>query len=170
MLEESGGFVWGAVEGVLVDVLIPVLSVATPLLQIACLVFAIIAAARKGPDIMRTSRAIMLMFKLGLIPFFICGAILEFAFFVAGFHPIMPGFGWMLAFVLTILGWFAMLPGSVWAMATAIHLRRRGLISGGEMAAHIVLQLFFVADVIDAIIIFVRSSEPKTLTPHVLPE
>ena len=170
MLEESSGLIWSAIEDVLSDVLIPIFWVGIPLLQIACLVFAILAAARKAPEIMRTSRAIMLTFKLGLIPFFIGGALVELAFFALGFHPVMPGFGWVLAFAVAILGWFSMLPGSVWAMATAIHLRRRGLISAGEMAAHIVLQLFFVADVVDAVILFARSSEPKTTEPQTTPQ
>ena len=163
--EESSNLVWSAIEEVLANVLVPVFWVGVPLLLVACLVFAIIAAVRKGPEIMRTSRAIMLTYKLGMIPFFFGGATLELACIALGFHPIMPGIGWIIGLMLAVAGWFAMLPGSVWAMATAIQLRRRGLISAGEMAAHIVLQLFFVVDVVDAIIIFARSSEPTTTPP-----
>lgn len=130
-----------------------------PLLQILCIVFGIIAATRRDPQTLLTTRTIMLTFKLGLIPFFLCGGLLEGVLIIAGFHPIFIGFGWVAALLLGVLGWFTIFAGSMWAIATAIQLRRLSVITGSEMAVHIVLQCIFIADVIDGIVLFSRSSD-----------
>lgn len=134
-----------------------------PILEVACIVVGIIAARSKANGAVRTTRAIMLTVKLSLIPFFIGGGIMIFALFIIGIHPILIAFGWGGAAVLSICGWITMVSGSIWSIATAVQLRRLGRITSGEMAVHIVLQFFFVADVIDAIILFVKSAPPKSI-------
>lgn len=156
-MEDSESVVVGTVASALSDTLVPVLWVLIPLVQLASIVLGIVVAARRDPEGLRTTRSIMLLFKLGLLPFYACGALIEFVFLVMGFHPILVGLGWMLGFLAGALGWVTMLSGSVWAMATAAKLRRLGLISTGELVAHIILQLIFVADFIDAMVLYASS-------------
>ena len=138
----------------------PVLALVIPALLVASLVLGIAAAASKRPATLVETRRIMLLFKLGLIPFFAMGAVLEALFFLLGLHPVLPFIGWSMGIMLAAMGWLAMASGSIWGIATAVHLFRQHIISGGELAAHIVLQLMFVADVVDAVILFVRSKAP----------
>ncbi len=133
-----------------------------PLLQIVNLILGIIVAIRKDSDALSVTRAIMLTYKLGLIPFFILGGIIEVLCIIGGFHPILVGFMWVIGFGLGILGWFAVMSGSIWTIATAVKAKRSTLISSGECALYIVLSLFFVADVVGSIVLFVRSKQPKT--------
>ena len=133
-----------------------------PLLQIVNLVLGIIVAVRKDSDALSVTRAIMLTYKLGLIPFFILGGIIEVLCIIGGFHPILVGFMWVIGFGLAILGWLAVMSGSIWTIATAVKAKRSTTITSGECALYVVLSLFFVADVVGSIVLFVRSKQPKT--------
>lgn len=138
-----------------------VFLVIVPILEVACIVVGIIAARSNADDAVRTTRAIMLTVKLSLIPFFVVGGLAIFVFFIIGIHPILVALGWGGTAVMSVCGWITMVSGSIWSIATAVQLRRLGRITAGEMAAHIVLQFFFVADVVDAIVLFARSAPPK---------
>ncbi len=151
--EESGG----CFAYIVSDIIMPFITIGIPILELTSVVLGIIAAVNTNPCTLKTTRSIMLLFKLGLIPFFILGTLLELMCFVMGFHPIFVGFGWAIGLVIGALGWLTMMSGSVWGIATAVQMKKQQLISGTELAAHIVLQLLFVADVISAIILFVRS-------------
>lgn len=133
-----------------------------PLLQIVNLILGIIVVVRKDSDALSVTRAIMLTYKLGLIPFFILGGIIEVLCIIGGFHPILVGFMWVIGFGLAILGWLAVMSGSIWTIATAVKAKRSAFISSGECALYIVLSLFFVADVVGSIVLFVRSKRKKT--------
>lgn len=133
-----------------------------PLLQIINLILGIIVAVRKDSDALSVTRAIMLTYKLGLIPFFILGGIIEVLCIIGGFHPILVGFMWVIGFGLAILGWLAVMSGSIWTIATAVKAKRSTTITSGECALYIVLSLFFVADVVSSIVLFARSKRPKT--------
>ena len=133
-----------------------------PLLQITNLILGIVVAVRKDSDALSVTRAIMLTYKLGLIPLFILGGMIEALCIIGGFHPILVGFMWVVGFVLGVAGWFAVMSGSIWTIATAVKAKRFALISSGECALYIVLSIFFVADVVGSIILFVRSKRPKT--------
>lgn len=132
--------------------------IAVPVMQVICIIFGILAATNKETDTVRTTRLIMLVVKLSLIPFFIIGGITIAMFILAGIHPVLIAFGWGTAAFMAICGWFTVISGSVWSIATAVQLHRAHRISSGETALHIILQFFFVADVVDAIVLFVRSA------------
>ncbi len=131
-----------------------------PLLQLANLILGIIVAARKDSDALSVTRAIMLTFKLGFIPFFILGGIIEFLCIIGGFHPVLVGFMWTIGLGLGVLGWLTVMSGSIWTIATAIKAKRSTIISSGECALYIVLSVFFVVDVVGSIVLFVRSRRP----------
>ncbi|MEY8562313.1 hypothetical protein AALA21_04565 [Eggerthellaceae bacterium 3-80] len=147
----------GASEVAVQQVITPALLVLVPILQVVSIIFAVVAATKKTRESLRFSRSIMLVLKLGLIPFFLMGGIVILAMFIFGLHPLFAVLGWGLAAIMALMGWTILLTGSSWAIATAIQLYKMGHISSGELAAHIILQIFFVADVVDAIVIFVRS-------------
>lgn len=128
-----------------------------PLLQIVNLILGIIVAVRKDSDALSTTRAIMLTYKIGLIPLFILGGIIEALCIIGGFHPVLVGFMWVVGFALGVAGWLAVMSGSIWTIATAVKAKRSALISSGECALYIVFSLFFVADVVASIVLFVRS-------------
>lgn len=135
--------------------------VAVPVLEVACIVVGIIASVNKTDDMVRTTRAIMLTVKLSLIPFFIGGGITILTYAIIGIHPVLAALGLIGVATLSVCGWIIMVSGSIWSIATAVQMRRSGRITAGEMTVHIVLQFFFVADVIDAIVLFVRSAPLK---------
>lgn len=155
IIEDTSASADSAVSGLVV------MMVIVPITQIISITIGIIVATRKNPDTIRTTRVIMLVVKLGLIPFFIFGGIAEVMFFIMGIHPVLIAFGWGMAFALGVMGWFTVVAGGIWSIATVVQMRRCKCISSGEAALHIVLQFFFVADVIDSIAIFARSSNSR---------
>lgn len=104
----------------ILDAAISISLTIVPLLQIVNLILGIIVAVRKDSDALSVTRAIMLTYKLGLIPFFILGGIIEVLCIIGGFHPILVGFMWVIGFGLAILGWLAVMSGSIWTIATAV--------------------------------------------------
>lgn len=97
----------------ILDAAISISLTIVPLLQIVNLILGIIVAVRKDSDALSVTRAIMLIYKLGLIPFFILGGIIEVLCIIGGFHPILVGFMWVIGFGLAILGWLAVMSGSL---------------------------------------------------------
>ena len=156
-----GGSAETASDSIL-DAVISISLTIVPLLQIVNLILGIIVAVRKDSDALSVTRTIMLTYKLGLIPFFILGGIIEVLCIIGGFHPILVGFMWVIGFGLAILGWLAVMSGSIWTIATAVKAKRSTTITSGECALYIVLSLFFVADVVSSIVLLVRSKRPKT--------
>ena len=92
-------------------------------------------------------RQVMLIVKLGLVPFFLLGGLLIFALMVIPATALMSP-------LLGAAGWLVMLLGSVWAICYALSLKKVGAISGGTATLFIIMQFFFVLDVIAAIIMF----------------
>jgi len=99
------------------------------------------------------SRQVMLLNKLGMIPVFIAGSLL---LLLLGFLIMFPGGIGAITIipVMVFLGWVLMMCGSAWGIAYVAGLRRDGVISGGLCVLHIVMQCFFVLDVVSAIILF----------------
>ena len=133
----------------------------------ANIVLGIVLGVRGGAGRRAFLRKSMLLVKLGLIPFFLFGALVMLAMAAISVLPMFAMFGVMFLPLLAVLGWLIMAGGSSWSIAYAARMRRDGLISGSECALHIVLQLLFVADVADAIALFVRgrSLEQRAQTP-----
>lgn len=155
-----GAFAEGAIDSSFESIINTSLAI-VPALQIVNLTLGIIVAARKDTDALSVARAIMLTFKLALIPFFLLGGAIEALCLIGGFHPILVGFMWFIGLGLAVFGWFAVLPGSIWTIATAVKAKQSALISSGECALYIVLSLFFVADVVGSIVLFVRAGSHR---------
>ena len=126
------------------------------LLMVANIVQCLAMHVCKAPGRRVFSRCALLLIKLGLIPFFCMGALAVAFSALLALHPVLFMAGLFMTPLLLACGWLAMMGGSCWAMAYALGLRRDGLISTGECAVHVVAQLFFVADVADGIVLFVR--------------
>ena len=116
----------------------------------------IVLYARKADDRLAFSRRAMLLAKLGLIPFFCLGGLIMMFLLLLSLHPVLAVVGWVSVPIALTVGWITMMGGSLWAIAYAGGLRAERRISTGECVAHITLQLFFFADVVDAIVLFVR--------------
>lgn len=123
---------------------------------VASVVQCIVLYARKADSRLVFSRRAMLLAKLGLIPFFCMGGLIMMFLLLLSLHPVLAVVGWVSAPIAMTVGWITMMGGSLWAIAYAGGLRAEKRISTGECVAHIVLQLFFFADVVDAIVLFVR--------------
>lgn len=123
-------------------------------LAVANVVQAVVMAVSKRPGLLAFSRRAMLLVKLGLMPFYLVGAVVLAAL---GVMSILP-FGIMLPFVaigpLVTFGWFVLACCSAWTFAYAAGLWRAGLLSSGACAASCILSLFFVADVACAVALF----------------
>lgn len=156
-LEADVGVDASAASDGLSDTTLNAFLVIIPLLQIINLVLGIITAARKDAGALPTTRAIMLTYKLALIPFFILGGVIELICIAGGFHPILVGFTWVIGFGLGVLGWLTVMSGSIWTIATAVKAKRSAIISSGECALYIAFSVFFVLDVVGSIILFARS-------------
>lgn len=157
--EELLGSGASPLNNAIVDIIFPLIGGLVPLLLIANLVLGIVALRSEAGGTQSTVRAIMLFLKIGLVPFFACGAVLEAVLIVVGFFPLFPIAGWVAAVLIGCMGWTVMLSGSIWAIALAVRLFRTRSISGGMLALHIALQLIFVADVVDGIVLFALTKD-----------
>lgn len=101
----------------------------------------------------------LLIIKLGLIPAYLYGGFL--AIFMAFVPDAVVG-----SVIFVAIGYVVMLLGSVWGICYALSLARAGAISSGIAALFIVMEFFFVLDVVAAIIMFVmgRSYEKQSWT------
>lgn len=161
------GFVDDAKFEGLIEVLINTCGLLALGFFFANIVLSIVLGVRGGAGRRAFLRKSMLLVKLGLIPFFLFGALVMLAMAAISVLPMFAMLGVMFLPLLAVLGWLIMAGGSSWSIAYAARMRRDGLISGSECALHIVLQLLFVADVADAIALFVRgrSLEQRAQTP-----
>ncbi len=161
------GFVDDAKFEGLIEVLVNTCGLLALGFFFANIVLGIVLGVRGGAGRRAFLRKSMLLVKLGLIPFFLFGALVMLAMAAISVLPMFAMFGVMFLPLLAVLGWLIMASGSSWSIAYAARMRRDGLISGSECALHIVLQLLFVADVADAIALFVRgrSLEQRAQTP-----
>lgn len=146
----------GAVDGVL-----GTLTAAGAILLLANIVECVVLHASSAPYRRTFSRRAMLLMKLGLIPFFCFGGLMMGVLLLLSIHPVLAVAGWMGALFAAAIGWMVMMSGSVWAIAYAVGLYRDGLMSGGECVVHVLLQFFFVADVIDGIVLFFRGRKKE---------
>lgn len=137
--------------------------VALCVLFVANILECAIITARDAPGLRAFSRRTMLMMKLGLIPFFLFGGLIMLFLMVLSIHPVLAVAGWISLPIAAAFGWLIMMGGSAWAITYALELRRAGFISAGECAAHVVLQLFFFADVVDAVVLFARGRKRERL-------
>lgn len=112
--------------------------------------------ARKAEGRLAFARRAMLLVRLGLIPFFCLGGLIMALLMLLSLHPVMAMLGWVSLPFAAATGWITLMGGSAYAIAYAAGLRGSGRISAGECAAHIVLQAFFFADVVDALVLFFR--------------
>ena len=123
-------------------------------LAAANVVQAVAMAVSKRPDYLAFSRRVMLLLKLGLMPFYLAGG---FLVGVLGVMSVLP-FGIMLPFVaigpLVTFGWAVMACCSAWTIVYAVGLWRAGLLSTGACVAFCVFSAFFAADVVCAVVLF----------------
>lgn len=137
------------------------LTITGGILLVANIVQCIVLHATNAPYRRTFSRRVMLLMKIGLIPFFLLGGLVMSFLMLLSIHPVLAFVGWMSLPLAGAIGWAAMMSGSAWAIAYALGLYRDRLMSAGECVAHVLLQLFFFADVIDAIVLFVRGRKKE---------
>lgn len=143
--------IWGAFDPIL-----NFLSLSALILMIANTVECIVIHARGAEGRRAFSRRVMLLLKLGLIPFFCLGACIIVVFTLLLIHPVLAAAGIITVPFALIIGWFVMMSGSLWAIAYVLGLRRDNLLYTSECVAHFILQLVFFLDVADTIGLFVR--------------
>lgn len=95
-------------------------------------------------------RAAMLFFKLLTVPFFIANFIV---FAIAAFLPLIFVF-WIFYPLVVIATYFLMLVTSSYSIAVLVLYNKSKLLSKRAFAVHVILQLVFIADVVDAIYLF----------------
>lgn len=141
-------------DDVAIDVLAAVAFGGGIVLAVANVVQAVVMAVSKRAGLLAFSRRAMLLVKLGLVPFYLAGAAL---IVILGVMSILP-FGVMLPFVaigpLVTFGWVVVACCSAWTFVYAAGLWRAGLLSSGACVASCILSLFFVADVVCAVVLF----------------
>lgn len=125
---------------------------------VATVVQAVVMAVRRRPATLPFLRRAMLLVKLGLVPFYLAGALVVLLAGVMAIHPVLAVALPLLTIAapLVMFGWVIMACCSAWTIAYALGLGRAGGMSAGECAVYCILSFFFVADVACAVVLFVR--------------
>lgn len=126
-------------------------------LAVTNVVQAVVMAVRTRPVPLAFLRRAMLLLKLGLIPFYLIGGAVVLLGGLMAIHPVLAVTLPLFTIVapLVTFGWIIMACCSAWTFAYAVSAWRAGLLSTGACVALCVLSLFFVADVVCAIVLFV---------------
>lgn len=139
------------------------------LLQIpVCLAIANIVAAAVGRR--NESRAFLLnsavLLKYGLIPFYLVGGLLVALAALSSLIPVpfMIFVGPTIAMSFSFIGWLLMLSGSAYSLAYLKASRRAGALPATLATLSTVLQFFFVADVIDVMVLTWREGRWRKAT------
>lgn len=125
-------------------------------LAVANVVQAVVMAVRTRPAPLAFFRGAMLLLKLGLVPFYLIGGVVVLFAGLMAIHPVLAATLPLITIAapLVTFGWIVMACCSAWTFAYAVSAWRAGLLSTGACVASCVLSLFFVADVVCAIILF----------------
>jgi hypothetical protein len=100
-------------------------------------------------------RAVM-GFKIGLIPFYVVNFVLLLLATLLFLNPLMFFMGIFIAIIGVIVTYLTLLATSSYEIVQIITLGRKNVLTKKQCAAHIVLQLIFIADVADSIFLFVK--------------
>lgn len=108
-----------------------------------------------------------MLIKLIHIPFylilFIIGVLLLCAMVVPALIFVTP----IIDVVLVIISFFLMITSSVYGISAVLRAKRKGKVSITFVVVNIILHLFFVADVISAIVVFVKvKKRSKSENPY----
>lgn len=96
---------------------------------------------------------IIMVFKLALIPFYISNFVSGLIVAMLALNPLMFLL-WALVALWIAYTFSTMLSTSAYGISLIITLGKKSILTRGECVKHIILQLIFVADVIDSIILF----------------
>ena len=99
--------------------------------------------------------------KLLLIPFFAANFCLGFVGTIAFVFG-----GLILTFLALITAWFALIATSADIIIALTAMRREGRLTTGAMAAHIIFQLIYCADVIDAVVLWLKRDKYISVKPE----
>ena len=113
------------------------------------LLHALLALPGGAPWERRLKRAMVM--KLLLIPFFAANFCMGFVGAIAFIFG-----GLMLTFPALITAWFALIATSADIIIALTTMRREGRLTTGEMAKHIIFQLIYCIDVVDAVVLWLN--------------
>lgn len=153
--------VYSDVDTAVLDALFVVIFGVGFVLALANVVQAVVVGVSKRAGYLAFCRRVMLLVKLGLVPFYLAGAaILVFfslvSFFPFGFVVSLAAYGFLVPF-----GWIVMACCSAWTFVYAVGLWRAGLLSSGACVISCILSLFFVCDVVCAVVLFVHGRKSE---------
>lgn len=113
------------------------------------LLYGLLALPGGAPWEKRLLRAMVM--KLLLIPFFLFNLMAGLAGAVTFFLG-----GLLLTFIAIFIAWMTLLATAIDEIRALAMMRREGLISTGKMVKHIIFQLIYCADVIDAVVLWMN--------------
>ncbi|WP_139653469.1 hypothetical protein [Raoultibacter phocaeensis] len=137
------------------------------ILLIASIVECIVLHAVNAPYRQTFSRRIMLLTKVGLVPFFCLYGFALAILIVGSTDPLLATTSRLSIFAAVLIGWTAMMGGSAWAIAYAFSLYREKLMCAGEFVVHTLLQLIFFADFFDALVLFAVGRAREALSKRI---
>lgn len=114
------------------------------------------ALVPENEKVLRTA----LKFKIAFLPFFILHFIYCFIIAMGSANPFLM-WTWIFIPIEIALAYIVLLSTSAYNISKIICLLRTKKISGGQCALHIILQLFFVADLIDNVILSIKERKIK---------
>lgn len=153
-------------DGVLLKALLVVMFGGGFALGAANVVQAVVMTVSKRPGLLAFSRRAMLLVKLGLVPFYLAGGVLValFGMLSLGFLPFGSTMPLLTIAPLVTFGWILMACCSAWMFVYAVGLKRARLLSSSACAAFCILSLFFVADVVCAVVLFAYGRKRERIT------
>lgn len=98
----------------------------------------------------------IMIFKIGLIPFFLINFLFWFSIIGILLNPMMGFIGVFLIPFAAISTYLTMLITSIYGISLISVMGRKNILTWGQCVIHIIFQLIFILDVADSIFLFVK--------------
>jgi hypothetical protein len=98
----------------------------------------------------------IMIFKIGLIPFFLINFLFWFSMIGILLNPMMGFIGVFLIPIAVISTYLTMLITSIYGISIISVMGRKNILTWGQCVIHIIFQLIFILDVADLIFLFVK--------------
>lgn len=135
------------------------LLIALILLTVVLIVINIAAAfseSGRSHNAKKSSLGIIMGFKLALIPFFICHVFWFILMMGATANPFLFVLWLVIPFIFIFYSYMVLLATSSYSIVQIYRMGKAGTLAKGQCVFHIIMQLLFFADVIDAVYLFFK--------------
>lgn len=123
------------------------------------IITAFLGLRRSDSSIKKIPLGVIMGIKLALIPFYICHAFWFLLMMGGTANPFLFVLWFIIPFLFVFYAYLVLLTTSSYLIVQVVKMYKRGVLTKGQCILHIMMQLFFFADVIDSVYLFFKYND-----------